>query len=78
MQVVEVFYTVIIRFILISWLGLNLNRLMYSLANASALPKDGKISFDVATVKDNTLMKVRFYNADYSEDIDDGNKFPEP
>ena len=23
-------------------------------------------------------MKVRFYNADYSEDIDDGNKFPEP
>ena len=40
--------------------------------------EDGKISFDVATVKDNTLMKVRFYNADYSEDIDDGNKFPEP
>ena len=40
--------------------------------------EDGKISFDVATVKDNTLMKVRFYNADYSEDIDDRNKFPEP
>lgn len=35
-------YTVIIRFILISWLGLNLNRLMYSLANASALPKTEK------------------------------------
>ena len=40
--------------------------------------EEGKIAFNVATVKNNALMKVRFYEANYSEDINDDNKYPEP